>query len=286
MLYQDMVEKYQKPVFCVDSPYYSDKRAFKYFAEEFKQAIAGVEKVTGHKIDVDVLRKHVKMSNAQFEYWYKLQELRKIKPNPDPGMHRALDLAAWLLAGSNELWVDYMKTLYEEAKERAENRIGVIPEGMKEIRTLHTYGWTAHTLYLPDWIEDNCGSSMMECGLSIYPGNLVGLVDTTNLDTMLEGLAWRSYNGVMHRTVMSFADLHINDMVNVAKEYQADAAIFCGNHTCKWGWTYPKMLDDALQDNLGIPCLTLETDIMDKRFTPREVLFARFSEFFNNLRES
>ncbi|UWG98726.1 2-hydroxyacyl-CoA dehydratase family protein [Dehalobacter sp. DCM] len=284
MLYQNMMDKHNKPVFVVDSPYYWNKRSFKYFAEEYKQAILGVAKHLGTEIDVATLRKHVEWSNEQYEWWFKLQKLRRIKPNPDPGMHRAFDLAAWLLSGSNELWINYFKVLYEEAKERADNGLGVVPEGMEEIRTLHTYGWTAHTIYLPDWMEDNLGSSMAECGLSIYPGDLIGFVDTTNLDTMLEGLAWRSFNGVMHRTVMTFADLHINDMVSVAKEYQVDAAVFAGNNTCKWGWTYPKMLSDALQENMGIPCLSFETDIMDKRFTPREVTFSMLTEFFNNLR--
>ena len=284
MLYQYMIEKHQKPIFCVDSPYYWNKRSFEYFLNEYKNTIEGVQKVTGHKIDVDVLRKHVKMSNEQLSYQYKLQQLRRIKPNPDPGMHRALDTGAWLVAGSNELWIDYMKVLYEEAKLRADNGVGVVPEGMEEIRTLHTYGYLAHTIYMPDWLEENCGSSLAECGLSVYPGELVGLVDTTSLDSMLEGLAWRSFNAVMHRTVMTFVDLHINDMVKIAKEYQVDAAVFAGNHSCKYVWTLPKMLSEALQDNLGIPCLTFEFDLVDKRFTQREVVFGLLSEFFNNIR--
>jgi len=286
MLYQMMMQRYDIPMFVCDSPYYWNDRSFDYFKEEYKRCLQGISELTGHTIDVDVLRERVEMSNRQLQYMYELQQLRRLKPNPDPGMHRAMDLAAWLMAGSNEECITYQKMCYDEAKARADKGLGVIPEGMKEIRTLHTYGWTAHFLSFPDWLEDELGSTELECGLSIYPGELVGLVDTTSLDTMLDGLAWRSFNAVMHRTVMTFSDLHIQDMVSVATEYDAEVALFAGNNTCKWGWTYPKMLTEALQDNLGIPCLTWETDLMDKRFRSPEDVKEMCREFFNTVRMS
>jgi benzoyl-CoA reductase/2-hydroxyglutaryl-CoA dehydratase subunit BcrC/BadD/HgdB len=283
MLYQYVVEKFKKPIISVDSPYYSNAKAFRYFTDEFKRMIEGVEKITGHTLDEDRLRRHVEMGNRQLEYLYGLQQLRRHIPNPDPGMHRALDTASLFLSGVNDGFIEYMKTCYGEAKARVATHKSFLPEGKKEIRTLWSYGFTPHTLYMPDWLEDEFGSTYLECGLSIYPGEIVGYVNTSSIESMIEGLAWRSFNCPMHRTVMTFSDIHVNDIVTVAKSYHADAAIFGGNHSCKYAWTLPKMISDALAEEVGIPSFTWETDFLDKRFAPPENVKKQLSDFFQNL---
>ena len=44
------------------------------------------------------------------------------------------------------------------------------------------------------------------------------------------------------------------------------------------------MLSEALQDNLDIPCLTFETDLMDKRFNSPDNVMDISREFFNTVR--
>jgi benzoyl-CoA reductase/2-hydroxyglutaryl-CoA dehydratase subunit BcrC/BadD/HgdB len=283
MMYQYVVDRYRKPILTVDSPYYSNSKAFRYFLDEFKRMLEDLEKITGHTIDEDLLRAHVEMGNRQLGYLYRLQNLRKHSPNPDPGMHRALDTAALFLSGVSESFVDYMKTCYHDAQFRIDQGKSFLPDGKKEIRTLWSYSFTPHTLYLPDWLEEEFGSTYLECSLSLFPGEIVGYVNTSTLESMIEGIAWRSFNCPMHRTVMTFSDLHVRDIVTVAKTYRADAAIFGGNHSCKYAWTLPKMLSDALSEELGIPCFTWETDLVDKRFAPPVNIKQQLSQFFMNL---
>ena len=82
---------------------------------------------------------------------------------------------------------------------------------------------------------------------------------------------------------MGHTDIHVNDMLSVAKEYRANAAVFGGNHTCKYAWTLPKMLSDILEDELGIPSLTYEVDLVDARFTPHASVKQHLTEFFKTL---
>ncbi|MDX9787427.1 MAG: 2-hydroxyacyl-CoA dehydratase family protein [Desulfobacterales bacterium] len=283
MLYQYLQDRYKMPVLSVDSPYYYNPRAFKYFVDEYKRMIEEVEKITGHTIDEDRLRSTVTLGNQQLEYLYGLQALRRQIPNPDPGMHRALDTASLFLAGTSEKVVDYMKICYDEAKARHDQKLSFLPEGKKEIRTIWTYGFTGHAIYLADWLEETFGSSYLECGLSIYPAEIVGLVNTSSVESMIEGLAWRSFNSPMHRTVMTYTDLHVNDIVTTAKAYRADAAIFGGNHSCKYAWTLPKLLSDALLEELGIPSFSWETDLIDKRFAPPSAVKIQLTEFFQTV---
>jgi benzoyl-CoA reductase/2-hydroxyglutaryl-CoA dehydratase subunit BcrC/BadD/HgdB len=284
MLYQYTMEKFNVPMIVVDSPYYSNQRAFRYYLDEWKRMIDELEKLTGHTIDEDRLRKHVEWGNKQVEYLYGLQMMRRAIPNPDPGMHRVLDTAALFLCGTTQEMADYMKTCHDEAKARYDQGKGFLPEGRNEIRTLWSWAWTGHFLSMYDWLEEEFGMSYLECGLSMLPGEVVGFVNTSTVDSMIEGLAWRSFNMPMARQVFSFSDIWISDFVNVAKSYHADAAVFSGHMACKHAWALNKLLSDSLREEAGIPSFRWEVDIIDARFTPHESAKNMLTEFFSTLR--
>lgn len=283
MLYQYAREMYDARFIVIDAPYYHNQRAFRFFVDEWKRMIEELEKVTGKSLDEDRLRKHVEIGNRQLEYLYGLQDLRRTVPNPDPGLHRSLDLASVLLAGVNEKMIDYNRTCYEEAKARHDAGKGFLPAGRKEIRTIWTWGFTGHMLYLSDWLEEEFGMSYLECALSNLPKDLVGYVDTSSVDSMIEGLAWRTFNYPMGRSGMGYADTYINDLVKVAREYKADVAVFSGHSACKHSWAVAKLLRDALLQEAGIPSFEWETDLVDKRFTPHAVAKKQLSDFFGTL---
>ena len=279
MVYQYAMDRCGIPLMIVDTPYHSEN-ALEYFTEEFKTLYDDLQKKFNCKIDHDELRERIGRSNEQLKYLYDLQALRKLKPCPDPGLHRTIDLGALNMAGINEYFVNYMKVCYEEAKNRVDNNESLVPEGKKEIRTLWTWGITAHMLPFYDWLEEEYGATFMECAVTIFPGDLVGFVDTTDYDSIMHGLALRGFHYPMGRQAMGNSDLYVDDMVKLAKEYQADAAVFSGNQSCKHAWAAAKRISDALMDEVGIPSLTWETDLIDKRFTSHAAAKNLLSEFF------
>ncbi len=286
MMYQYVMELYDAEVVVMDAPYYSNERAFRYYVDEYKRMIERLERLTGHTLDEERLRTYVQRGNRQLEYLYELQTLRRCKPNPDPGLHRPLDTASLLLCGINEQMVDYMKACYEEAQQRHQAGTSFLPEGRREIRTIWTWGFTGHMLYLPDWLEEEYGVTYLECALSILPAEVVGYVDTTSVESMIEGLAWRTLNHPMGRGSSSFADVWIEDFVTVANSYKADAAVFSGHLSCKHSMALAKMLSDTLQERAGIPSFKWETDLLDKRVTPHAAAKAQLAEFFTTLTET
>ena len=56
---QYTAHKMDVPIYAIDSPYYSNRRAFKYFVDEIKRMIETIEKATGHTLDEDRLRRRV-----------------------------------------------------------------------------------------------------------------------------------------------------------------------------------------------------------------------------------
>lgn len=285
MFYQYTLDKYKVPLLLVDAPYHSDERAFEFFLDEFKQMLKDLEEMFDCKIDEDDLRKRVTMGNEQLSHLYALQKLRRQKPNPDPGMHRALDFGTLSVAGSNQQHVDYMKLCHEEARQRVENNQSFLPEGKKEIRTVWTWGFTPHMIFIYDWLEEQYGATYLECATSTLPEEIVGYVDTTDVDSMIRGLAWRSFNFPMQRTVMSFSDVYVNDMVKIAKDYDADAAVYSGNQSCRHAWAAAKRISDAIMDETDARSLTWETDFIDKRFTSHAATKALLGEFFTTFEQ-
>ncbi|MGV8073538.1 MAG: 2-hydroxyacyl-CoA dehydratase subunit D [Syntrophobacteraceae bacterium] len=272
------------PLYAVDSPYYSNRRAFKYFVDEIKRMIETIEKATGHTMDEDRLRRHVEWTNQYMSYLFKLAELRKNRPIPDPGMHRMLDLGALMMAGCAPSLPEYSRLMLEQARARVDSGTTFLPDGKKEIRTLWTGSMFPFSIYLGDWVEDMFGSTYAGCSLTNMPADVHGLVNTSSVESMIEGLAWRTFNFPMHRTVMSHTDIYMNDMLNVAKEYGAECAIYAGNMGCKHSWTLPKLLSDMFQEKLGIPTMSFEIDWTDGRFTTRDTVLNYLTEFFSTLR--
>jgi benzoyl-CoA reductase/2-hydroxyglutaryl-CoA dehydratase subunit BcrC/BadD/HgdB len=280
-LYEWTSHKFKAPLLTVETPYYRNDRGLKYMMRELKLMISQLEKLSGNTLDEDKLREYCHFGNQTLDYFLKIQELKKIIPCPDTGWHRPADTIFMTQVGT-PMGVDYFKRLYEDIKARAERGQGVIPEGVRERRVVYGYTWEVYDLSFFDWLEDNLGVTYMADTLTYLPPD-VGFVDTTNMETMLEGLAWRTLQMPMGRQVMGFSDIWINDFANLVQAYKADALIMGGHMACKHFWALNKLMSDKVKEETGVPTLRFEMDMFDKRFTPPSELRRIMTEFFNTL---
>ena len=247
--------------------------------------VARLEETTGNKLDEDILREYVEHGNDYLSYFFKLQEMRKLKPCPDTAFHRPQDAAAILQIGVSKGYLGYMKTCYEEAKARADKGLGVIPKAKEEIRTLWTYGIIGLLAPVYDWLEEEFGATFMGDTISFYPEDIAGYIDTTSVESMLRGLGLRAMNLPMARQNSNTSDVYVGDMVRMAKEYDVGAAVFSGNHACKTSWAAAKRVNDALMEVRDIPSLVFEIDFVDPRTFPVVTAKALLSEFFSTFQD-
>jgi benzoyl-CoA reductase/2-hydroxyglutaryl-CoA dehydratase subunit BcrC/BadD/HgdB len=243
--------------------------------------IEQIEKLTGNSLDEDKLREYCNYGNRAVEAILKSQELKKLNPCPEPGWHRPADTIFMTQIGTPTA-AKYFERLYESVKKTADTGEGVIPEGMKERRVVYGYTWECYDLPLFDWLEEQHGVTYISDTLTYFPED-VGLVDTTNMETMIEGLAWRSLQMPMARQTMGFSDLWINDFLHIVKAFKADALILGGHMACKHFWALNKLLSDKIREEAGVPTLRFEMDMFDKRFTPPSELRRIMDEFFTTL---
>jgi benzoyl-CoA reductase/2-hydroxyglutaryl-CoA dehydratase subunit BcrC/BadD/HgdB len=278
MMYEYTAHKFDVPLVVVESPYYQNERGLKYAVDELKRAIEELEKITGHTLDEDRLRKHVTYANEAIRYFLKLQELKKRSPMPDPAWHRPADTIFLVLLGT-PMAATYYKTLYEQAKARADKQLSLIPEGKKEKRLAWGYAWMAYDLPFFDWLEEEHGATYTGDVLTYMPPH-VGMVDTSSVETMIEGLAWRFMQMPMGRQTMGFSDVWVNDFVTIVKQFKVDTLVLAGHMACKHFWALNKLLSDKVKEETGVPTLRFEVDMFDKRFTPGAEMRRIMNEYF------
>jgi benzoyl-CoA reductase/2-hydroxyglutaryl-CoA dehydratase subunit BcrC/BadD/HgdB len=276
-MYEYMGRAMGVPLLVVESPYYRNERGIKFLADEYRRFIEKLEKITGCSLDEDKLREYCTIGNETVEYYLKLQDLKRLKPCPDPGWHRPAD-TAFLTGLGTPMCRDYFKDVYAAVKANADAGKGVIPEGMKEKRFAWGYTWEVYDLPFFDWLEEKHGVVYIADTLT-YMAPDIGTVDTTNFDTMIEGLAWRMMNLPMGRQTMGFSDTWINDFVDVVRRYSCDALVMGGHMACKHFWALNKLMSDEIKDKTGVPTLRFEMDMFDKRFTPPAELKRIVGEF-------
>lgn len=280
-LYEWAAHKCKVPLVTVETPYYFNERAHRFMVNETKRMISTLEKITGKKLDEGRLREYVTYGNEATDYIIKIQELKKKVPCPDTGWHRPADTILMSQIGTT-YGAAYFKNLYEIIKERADKGEGVIPEGKKERRLAWGYTWECYDLPFFNWLENEHGAIYTEDTLTYLPA-ISGKVDTTNMETMLEGLAWRAMQMPMARQTMSFSDVWIQDFVDICRSFKVDALVLGGHMACKHFWALNKLLSDKVKKETGVPTLKFEMDMMDKRFTNPSELKRIMNDFFATL---
>ncbi len=277
-IYEWAAHKCKVPLLTTETPYYFNERAHRFMIGETRRLVANLEKIAGKKIDEGRLREYVEYGNEAVDYIVKIQELKKMVPCPDTGWHRPADTIFMCQIGTPH-GAKYFRDLYGIVKKRADKGEGVLPEGKKERRLAWGYTWECFDLPFFNWLENEHGAIYTEDTLTYFPAD-VGKVDTTNMETMIEGLAWRSMQMPMARQTMSFSDVWINDFVHICKAFKVDALIMGGHMACKHYWALNKLMSDKVKEKAGIPTLRFEFDMMDKRFTSPAELKRIMNDFF------
>ncbi|MGQ9720745.1 MAG: 2-hydroxyacyl-CoA dehydratase subunit D [Candidatus Jordarchaeum sp.] len=283
MAYQWMADKTGAEFIPIDTPYSLSAEAFEYYLKEFKNMVAKLEEVTGQKLDPERLREVVECGNKAYEYFLENLELRKAVPCPDPSLSHLLSAGTMLTSVGRPEAIDYFKMCRDVAKRNVEKGVGVLPEGVQEIRTLWTNVPILFDFPFYDWIEEDLGAVHLFDCLDWF---FTEPIDTSSTESMIRGLAERSFNWPMHRQSMAYADDWIDDFVWLAKEYKADCCIFGGHMACKHSWGLNKLLSDTLKKEVGIPSLRFDMDLADKRFTSIADIKAKMTEFIKTVRET
>jgi hypothetical protein len=281
-IFEYMAEKFEIPILYLDLPFYHDQRSFDYYTNGYKQLVAGLEELSGNTLDEDRLREVCELSNQATEIFMEIDEMKRQVPNPVPNYYNLNHLSQKLtLVGTSDA-VEFYKTAHDICRRRLENGAHVLPEERIRLMMMYTGVYFDQSLYF--WFQEEMGVTYlldMLVAHDFYP-----IIDTTNIESMLAGLARGMLNLPMTRQLKGGWDMTANwlyDCLHYVDTYKADCLVFSGHTACKQAWGIYRLVAEEVKKQLGVPSLRLEGDGWDSRITPVSVVKEQLSEFFETL---
>ena len=275
--------KYGHPAIYVDGsmdsrwgeyPDYSPQRVA-FLGGQLNQLFEKVDEAMGIKITREVWDKVMSVSIELYRAIGRLDELMKADPLP---MGQAeIGLAMWLSSGSS---IRAMKEgpgavniLTQEIKERVEKGIGVVEKGAPRVMTLiHHYSDAS----IAKMIED-VGLAIAATAMSAPPPKAKSETTYTTLGEIIAEREMRlgfyhSNFGIAKRVEQAVKDFNIDGLI---WNYLYNCRPFSLTSHCVKQW---------VEQNTGLPSLSLETDNYDSREYSAAVLRTRVETFADMLR--
>ncbi len=129
--YEVVARKYNVPLFIVDTPFLHEglnKDLIDYTVTQFRDLEDFLSEFIGRPFDRDRFYEVLALSQEAAEHWRRMLYLGKTVPSPFNSLDSFIHLGPIVTLRGTKECVDYYKLLYEEVADRAEKKIGSIPE--------------------------------------------------------------------------------------------------------------------------------------------------------------
>ncbi len=268
------------PQFFLQKPPDDSGRGREQYSVYMRTLISQLEEFIGEKLTEDKLRGVIEKANRCTELYFDIWDFHKAAPNPVPNIFALFMYGTRFSMWGREEGVKTFEAMVKVAKERLAQK--AYPAEKELARCVWCYtSYYYDFMGLFNWMEDQ-GYSHLGDGLDLY---FPQIIDTSTMDSMIEGLAESAWNMPMTRQVggESMSRSWTEDVVFVARELNADCVIYCGHHSCKQTWSVISILRKELMNQLGLPLLILQGDSWIKKMTPISVIQQEIDEFIKNV---
>ena len=266
------------PLITPDLPFLKEEKSYIYHGQQIKLALEQLGQSIGQKPDYEKLKKVLELENQVYFAQMEIFELKKATPCPIENMFNAMAAAAAIyLSGRPEKMLFY-EDMLKIGKQRYRKRIH--HGGEEKIRSIWPYMIIFFDLSLCEWLDRELGMSIL---FDIFNYNFAEPIDTTNIDSMLYGMARKAMEAPMVKQSTEFYYPFIEQCVSLAKDYKADCFIFTSHLGCKQFGSIPQILREALRDEVGIPMLLFDVDVGDKRLASEKIIKDKITMFTQTL---
>ena len=281
------------PYYGLDYPSkLTPKEVQAYHRKDYRALIRFLEKETNCTFNEDRLREVLEEKRKQDDLMNELEEMQRLVPNPMPGIFHIMIYAARYIYSGRKKFTKMLGEMVEIVQENAQAGRSGLKGGVERNRTFLIYiDNYALGAAMYGWFEKK-GISHMGNILSRtfndaapYTTGVPGttyVVDTTNLDTMIDTLADINARMPMTRTIRGPYDapnMWLEDSLSLAKIYQADSCIYNGTPGCRNSWSNIKLMSRDLE-SAGYPTLVVHADSFDSRVESWETTEMRLNEFY------
>ncbi len=267
-------------------------RSVAYHRDDFLGLIAFLEKQVGRKLDIEQLRSVIEEIMIQDKCLSDIEDLQMLCPNPLPVAFNVFIYGGRFLFTGLPVYTEFLKILHGVAKENADRGLSGLSGRKENARALFCYidHYASH-MRLFKWL-DSRGVSHIGNVLSRFfhhdaPYAKERLeetyyLDTSNIESMIQGLAELNARSPMIRTIRGPYDhphMWRDDVLSLAKLYRADCIVYVGTPGCRNTWGMVKLLAADLE-KAGYPTHIIHGDAFDRRVESWERTSEKLEEFF------
>jgi benzoyl-CoA reductase/2-hydroxyglutaryl-CoA dehydratase subunit BcrC/BadD/HgdB len=269
------------PMLFLDAPFRDDQEAIRYYARQLKdELIPFVEQQTGRKFDIDRFREVVEESNRAYEFLVDTRDAYRVKPAPHHGMLRSAPYMMFMHGAGHPGTTKTLGLFSEDAAERVrEGRTeGPFPE---KHRVMWVHVPPTYDYELFSWMEEQCGATLVVDSLSAT--SVLDPIDTSSLETMLEGLAGQGLEMTMSLMRVESAEL-VERTLEAYDRYSCDCIITTQHVGCQSICGARGLIREACRER-EIPLLFIEFDYNDSRVLGPAQMRVQVEEFFTTVME-
>jgi len=258
------------------------KQAINFMVKELRELVAFLERLLNKKINWGKLDE---IANDLIEInriWYEINELRKASPCPMHSRDFWSSMNASLYpAGDPKVSLKLYKDMYQEVKDRVENKIGAVAEEKYRLLFAELPPW--HDLKIFDELAERGWNFVVETWAYHPPKPM----DYSQINDPLERIATQTYrwftgyfeDALKEREYMGY---FAYPYLEYARTYQCDGALLHPLLTCRTATNHLMLTQDRLLNKLKVPSLVAEGDIVDlKLFNHADIM--RKAEVFEEM---
>lgn len=244
-------------------------------ARQMQDLIAPLEQVSGNKFDPQELKRVVNLSRQCSELWKEVLDTASHKPSPLTFYDGTIHMGPAVVLRGTQQAVDYYKLLLAELQERIAQGVAAIEnerfriywDGMPIWGRLSTHAKMFSTL-------NTCVLASTYCNSWIF--------EAFDPDDPFTSMA-KAYTELFIVRSDPSKEKYIKDMLNFFKVdgvIYHDAKTCPNNSNCRYG------MPQRLQDETGIPSLTINGDLNDLRLISDEQTKTNVEAFIEQLEEN
>jgi len=265
------------------------ERNIKFIREELKGFVTFLEELLGKKMHWDRLEELIRDTAEMNYWWYKVNELRKAVPGP---MHSrdfwsSMPASLYMAADPRETAKLY-EDMYQEVKGRIESGEGALENGERyRLAFIELPPW--HSLGFFDRLAERGWNFVIE-SWAYHPPKPI---DLSHLKDPLEKLAAYGYQwltGFYEDAAYAgeWWGYFAYPYLEYIRDYKCDGVVLHPLLSCRTATNHLALVADRLMQQLKVPSLVIEGDIVDlKLFDPASALnkAETFEETMEHYRE-
>jgi len=241
-----------------------------YLAAELEKAANEMAGYAGKKLDMDKVREVVAYSDRASELWDEIDEMRAAIPTPISQIDVFTCLFPLVTLRGTKEAVEFYEPLCAEVRERVNNGVGFIHD--ERFRLIWDLFPIYHNMRLLNYFADFGAAFVTD----LYGNAFSGRLDKND---PFGSMAERYLSYFMRAASKGKAEIYKER----AKKYHVDGIVFHANRCCRCFSAEQPEIGQILRQDLGMPAMAFEADMVDPRVFDEEQVKSRIESFIELL---